>query len=621
VDEVEFGRYRLLSLIGEGGMGNVYKAHDTVIGRDVAIKVLSPELSAQPGYRERFRREAHIAAGLTEPHIIPIHDAGEIEGQLYLVMPVIKGIDVQGLLTRDGPMSPQRAVHVIEQLAAALDAAHAVGLVHRDIKPSNALVTGRDFVYLIDFGIAHDTTATKLTRTGAFLGTFAYMAPERFGTGTTDARADVYALACVLHECLTGAQPFPGDSMEQQIAGHLTLDPPRPSAVRPAVPASFDEVIAAGMAKDPDRRYQTATELADAAHSALTVTSTAAPTQLRPTPFDTPALIDAPTRPKAWDPRPGDQPPHSLVTVPYPGGQHGGDVNLTPPQVPPVWPPGPHPGPADGPPADFDASPQPARRGLKWPLIAALAVLLVAVGIGGYLLRPHSPAPQNPTAQPSDRTAQPVPPAGPPSKPSESSGGPVSVTALAGLLLSPDQINAAMATTGMTAGPTFTSLGDDSSTLSDKACLPVYSPAQAQSYANSGWTALRGQQVADHQSSTQITSFVVQNVVLLPSAHDAGAFFAASAQSWPACANRQYSLNVAGKPSQVFSAGPVSNTGVTLSATSTQDAANGITCLRALTVANNVAIDVVACSFSKFNPTNNPAVNIAHQIAANVPAA
>jgi serine/threonine-protein kinase len=129
VDEVAFGRYRLLSVIGEGGMGKVYKAYDTVIGRDVAIKVLPPELSAEEGYRERFRREAHTAARLTEPHIIPIHDAGEFGGQLYLVMPVIEGIDVAGLLQRDGPMSPQRAVRVIEQLASALDAAHAVGLV------------------------------------------------------------------------------------------------------------------------------------------------------------------------------------------------------------------------------------------------------------------------------------------------------------------------------------------------------------------------------------------------------------------------------------------------------------------------------------------------------------
>jgi serine/threonine protein kinase len=206
VDEVVFGRYRLLSVIGEGGMGTVYRAHDTVIGRGVAIKVLPPELCTEPGYRERFRREAHIAARLNEPHIIPIHDTGEIDGQLYLVMPIIEGTDVHGLLQRDGPMGPQRAVHIIDQLAAALDAAHAVRLVHRDIKPSNALVTGNDFAYLIDFGIAHDTAATKLTSTGIIVGTFAYMAPERFN-GVADARSDIYALACVLHECLTGDQP------------------------------------------------------------------------------------------------------------------------------------------------------------------------------------------------------------------------------------------------------------------------------------------------------------------------------------------------------------------------------------------------------------------------------
>src|SRR6201993_4102724 len=194
VDEVVFGRYRLLSVIGQGGMGTVYKGHDTVIGRDVAVKVLPTELGAEPGYRQRFRREAHTAARLTEPHIIPIHDTGEIDGQLFLLMPIIDGVDVQALLRRDGPMSPQRAVHVIEQLAAALDAAHAAGLVHRDIKPSNALVTARDFVYLIDFGIAHDARATKLTNTGTAVGTWAYMAPERFDTGIPDARSDIYSL-------------------------------------------------------------------------------------------------------------------------------------------------------------------------------------------------------------------------------------------------------------------------------------------------------------------------------------------------------------------------------------------------------------------------------------------
>lgn len=188
-------------------------------------------------------------------------------------MPVIDGIDVATLLERDGPMTPQLAVKVIDQLASALDSAHAAGLVHRDVKPSNALMTHRDFVYLIDFGIAHDAAATRLTQTGAVLGTLAYMAPERYETGIADARADVYALAAVLHECLTGSQPFPGDSLPQQMRAHLYHDPPRPSIQRPGVPTGFDAVVAQGMAKDPERRYQTALELAAAAHQALTETS------------------------------------------------------------------------------------------------------------------------------------------------------------------------------------------------------------------------------------------------------------------------------------------------------------------------------------------------------------
>lgn len=268
MDERAFGRYRLIEVIGEGGMGKVYKAHDTVIDRHVAVKVLSTELATEPGFRERFRREAHTAARLTEPHIIPIHDTGEVDGRLYLVMPIIDGVDVGALLKRDGPMNPRRAVMVIEQLASALDAAHAAGLVHRDVKPSNALMTDRDFTYLIDFGIAHNVAATRVTKTGAIIGTLAYMAPERFTTGVADARSDVYSLACVLHECLTGAPPYPGDSAEQQITGHLTLDPPKPSMLNTTVPAAFDDVVARGMAKQPTERFASAGELARAASAA-----------------------------------------------------------------------------------------------------------------------------------------------------------------------------------------------------------------------------------------------------------------------------------------------------------------------------------------------------------------
>ncbi len=288
MDEVAFGRYQLIEMIGEGGMGSVYKAHDAVMHRDVAIKVLAPELAKNAGYADRFRREAYTAAKLTEPHIVPIHEAGEIDGQLYLVMPVINGTDLQTLLERDGPMNTERAVRVIEQLAAALDAAHAASLVHRDVKPSNALVTAQDFVYLIDFGIAHDASATRLTRTGFTVGSWAYMAPERFGSGTIDARADVYALACVLYECLTAELPYPADSMEEQLAAHLTKDPPKPSVFDFAIPVGFDDVVARGMAKDPEHRYQSAHELAAAAREALG--GAPAPTDGRPAPALT--LVD-----------------------------------------------------------------------------------------------------------------------------------------------------------------------------------------------------------------------------------------------------------------------------------------------------------------------------------------
>jgi serine/threonine protein kinase, bacterial len=300
VDEVAFGRYRLQSLLGKGGMGNVYRAHDTLMDRDVAVKVLPAELSTDPGYRERFRREAQTSARLQEPHIIPIHDTGEIDGQLYLVMPVVDGVDMQGLIKRDGPMSPQRAVLMIEQLAAALDAAHAAGLIHRDIKPSNALITGRDFVYLIDFGIAHDAAAPKLTSTGRVFGSWAYMAPERFTARGAGPSADIYSLTCVLYECLTGKQPYPGNSIEQQFAGHYTEDPPEPSRVNPAVPAGFGEVIARGMAKDPEQRFKSANDLAVAARQALTAAPAA-------NPDSAPTMLD-PAQPPPGPTRPSTQP-------------------------------------------------------------------------------------------------------------------------------------------------------------------------------------------------------------------------------------------------------------------------------------------------------------------------
>lgn len=384
MDEIAFGRYRLIEVIGRGGMGTVYRAHDTMIDREVAIKVLPTEFAGEPGYRERFRREAHTAARLAEPHIVPIYDTGEIDGQLYLVMPVVDGLDLTSVLRRDGALQPAFAVRVIDQLGAALDAAHKRGLVHRDVKPSNALVTPDGFVYLIDFGIAHDAESTKLTRTGMAIGTWTYMAPERFTDGVADARGDVYALACVLHECLTGRSAFPGDTLEQQVAGHLTKDPPKPSALNPAVPAGFDEVIARGMAKDPDQRYQTAGQLAVGAHQALTGRPAPAP----------PTVPDFTRRPAA--PISATQTAYATTpSDPTLGALQMDSTQLAPPPEPP---------PAQPPPQPSAAQPTP-RQPWRRPrvLIGALAgvVLLIAGGIFAVVMSQH----HNPAATTAPTTA------------------------------------------------------------------------------------------------------------------------------------------------------------------------------------------------------------------------
>ena len=271
MEPTQFGHYELRELLGRGGMGEVYNAYDTRTHRTVALKVLPSHLAQDPAFQERFRRESQAAAGINEPHVVPIHGFGEIEGQLYLDMRLIEGRTLSAILAdpQTHP-SPTFAVSVVEQIAAALDAAHRHGLIHRDIKPSNILVTDHDFAYLIDFGLARTAGEHGLTTAGATLGTLAYMSPERFEGGQADPRSDVYALACVLYECLTGLRPYPADSYEHQIAGHISAPPPRPSEADRRL-AAFDDVIAKGMAKKPAKRFQTAGELAAAARAALNV--------------------------------------------------------------------------------------------------------------------------------------------------------------------------------------------------------------------------------------------------------------------------------------------------------------------------------------------------------------
>ncbi|WP_343602832.1 serine/threonine-protein kinase, partial [Mycobacterium sp.] len=264
-----FGPYDLRSRIGVGGMGEVYRAYDTVKDRVVALKLLRPQFVADPSFQERFRRESRVAARLKEPHVIPVHDWGEINGVLYIDMRLVEGSDLKTVLAEGGPLNPGRATSIVAQVAAALDAAHASGLVHRDIKPANVLLTPDDFAYLVDFGIAHLGGDTGLTSAGAAIGSCAYMAPERFKGERAGPAADVYSLACLLYECLTGQLPFSTGDLTALMSAHMFLPPPRPSVVNPHVPPSFDDLIARGMAKEPDDRYGSAGALGRAAQRAL----------------------------------------------------------------------------------------------------------------------------------------------------------------------------------------------------------------------------------------------------------------------------------------------------------------------------------------------------------------
>lgn len=375
-----FGPYRLDRLLGRGGMGEVHEAYDTAHERAVALKLLPEALTADEEYRARFRREAKITATLHEPHVIPIHSYGEIDGRLFLDMRLVVGEDLSAVLARTGGLGAARAVAVVEQVAAALDAAHAGGLVHRDVKPSNVLVTtvppGRpDFCYLVDFGIARSTssgTRSRLTATGATIGTLEYMAPERFTDGPVDHRADVYALGCVLHECLTGRPPFTGGSLPSLLNAHLNQPPPRPSAQVAGVGA-LDAVVARAMAKRPEERYTSAGELAAAARAAL---SPAPVTEVLPERTAPVPPVRPRTDPTSVRPAPAT-PPRPRTDAGAPAPHVGARSYPAPtPHVPArVYPPPPPPMPAGR------ARP---RRGAV--LAAAAAVVVLASVTGGVVL-------------------------------------------------------------------------------------------------------------------------------------------------------------------------------------------------------------------------------------------
>ena len=331
------GGYTIESLLGRGGMSTVYIAEDAKLGRKVALKIMSEELSENEAFRSRFIREAKMAANLEHPNIVPVYDAGEADDVLYLAMRVIRGTDLRRVITEEGPMDAERTMGIMRQIASALDAAHRAGLVHRDVKPANILLSHEgeeEHAYLSDFGLTkHVSSRSGLTQTGTFMGTIDYVAPEQIRGDEVDGRTDLYSLACVLYECLTGEVPFTKDQDVAILFAHLEDERPRISAKRPDLSAAIDDVLARAMAKQKEERFATCLAFVDAARRALelapAVRGTAPPTILAP-----PPAAPSPGSEGGREPHPSFPPARAAVDAAgrgghrASGGRSGGGIRL-----------------------------------------------------------------------------------------------------------------------------------------------------------------------------------------------------------------------------------------------------------------------------------------------------
>ena len=385
----QLGGYRIESEIGRGGMGVVYLAEQVRLERRVALKVISPELAHDAAFRTRFERESRVAASIDHPNVVPIYEAGEAEGLLYLAMRHVPGSDLKAALAH-GPLEPGRAIAIVGQIASALDAAHARGLVHRDVKPGNVLIEGappRERAYLTDFGLTKRLSSTSgITATGFVVGTLDYIAPEQVEGATIDARTDVYALACVLFHTLSGRVPFERENDMAKMYAHAKVEAPPLLEVVPALPRALDEVVRRGMAKDPAERFASAGDLGRAAEAAVhggspTVAERSVAIGAAAPGGSTVAETPLPG-PPAGPPVPGEPP--TAETQPLPA--------VAPPPAPPspVRPAPPQPARAAAPPPHpvYQPPPPPERSGdgTRTALIATAVMLALIVGVAVALL-------------------------------------------------------------------------------------------------------------------------------------------------------------------------------------------------------------------------------------------
>jgi serine/threonine-protein kinase len=569
------GGYRIEKLLGSGGMGAVYSAANPTLPRRDALKVLSEELSRDRDFRARFIREAEVASGLDHPNIVAVYNRGETEGgQLWIAMQFVDGTDADDAL-RAGTMTPQRAVHIIGEVAKALDHAHAHQVVHRDVKPANFLLSGpigpSERVLLGDFGIARALDDVSLTVTGSVVATVAYAAPEVLSGMPFDGRADVYALGCTLFRLLTGKTPFSSaNGMAAMMMAHLQTPPPRVTDFVPSLPPALDRVIAAAMAKDPAARIPSAGALAAAAAEALQ--GSTGQTAL------------------GWSAVPSDEVvsyPDVVATAAGPWWQNSGPrTMLAGSSIPPAA-----------------LAPPPLRRRRGVIAAAAAGVLVLVAGVVAAIVWPENTGgttAANPPAG-SVQTAAPTP------APSGAFATDVSGPALRSILLAASDIPGHL-TLELDGTDFFT----DAGTVAPVDCLGSWAPAQQGTYAGTGATAVAVQSLRA-MGSTAAKDGVVQAAVAFATPEAASLFVVHQRGQWGVCGNQTVTVTPPGAPPQSWdfaAAVPISGV-ITLSSAQ----AGGGSCQRGLQARGNVILDVRQCTATG----GNDVVALVNAMAAQVP--
>ena len=546
--------YRIERELGAGGMGAVYLAANPTLPRQDALKVLSAELSKDPDFRARFLREADVAAALDHPNIVAVYNRGQTDtGGLWIAMQYVDGTDADAAL-RAGTMSPDRAVHIIGEVAKALDHAHIHNVVHRDVKPANFLLSGRpgpgERVLLGDFGIARALDDVGLTVTGSVMATVAYAAPEVLAGLAFDGRADIYSLGCTLYRLLTGKTPFPAtNGMAAVMMAHLNAAPPRVTDAMPGLPRALDAVIATAMAKDPAARFPSASALAHAAHNALH--DPFAPTLPELAPVPSGDVVSYPGTPPWWQ-------------------QSGARTAMAPPGVP-----------ADAPPAP------PARR--RRGLVIGGAVVAVAAVVAGTAVAVWPSGDGSATTSAGTTSASVASSTAPRGAPATN----VAAPALRAILLPDTQIAEISGSPGLTLAADGAELLDYSNEVSDAMCLSAWAPAQQPDYADSNVIGA-AVQVVRALSAQPWQDGVIQAAVALSSPSEISLFMQHQQRRWAACAGAG-PVTVAGADGQAQSwtfDQPANSAGlITMASTM----AGGPTCQRGITARGNVVIDMRQC--------------------------